>query len=248
LGAATFSVTIDPHCCHRAPMGCAGWLRIQHHGHCKASGKAWGVSLAVIQYAVLFNGLGGAVQPQERGGADCRRLRLGGAHVRDGGAAFGVLGRRSAGGLRPRQAKLRRRARLRRLHVWLDRLDRLWTAFRLVAALEKAAPVNHGRSRRGEITKAIAMRAAPYSVSLQPAHTPRHSPPPHASSALGVQFTSVAQLQKQLRRARNGSCESIIFPGLGHFELESSENDGRVANCVLEWMTRMGWAAAGDKS
>lgn len=59
------------------------------------------------------------------------------------------------------------------------------------------------------------------------------------------EFTSESTLRRQLAKgSKSGACESIIFPGVGHFELESPAFDGRVTQAVLEWIGRKGWHGA----
>ena len=51
------------------------------------------------------------------------------------------------------------------------------------------------------------------------------------------EFTSEATLRKQVAKAREGTiCESFIFRGIGHFELESPDYDEEVARCTIEWL------------
>ena len=55
------------------------------------------------------------------------------------------------------------------------------------------------------------------------------------------EFTSESQLRGMLEKVRRDTpCESVIYPGCGHFELESPAYDGRVSQTVLEWIDKCG--------
>lgn len=55
------------------------------------------------------------------------------------------------------------------------------------------------------------------------------------------EFTSVATFEKYVAKAnqRGRPCQRVIFPGCGHFELESPSFDGPVSECVLRWVDQM---------
>ena len=56
------------------------------------------------------------------------------------------------------------------------------------------------------------------------------------------EFTSESQLQAMLAKARRGTpLESVIYPGVGHFELESPAFDEQVSATVLEWIDKQQW-------
>ena len=55
------------------------------------------------------------------------------------------------------------------------------------------------------------------------------------------EFTSPQTLAKMVDRAQPGTLESIVVPGVGHFELEMPSYDGAVANWVLDWVEQRGW-------
>lgn len=51
------------------------------------------------------------------------------------------------------------------------------------------------------------------------------------------EFTSEATLRTKVAKAREGTiCECVVFPNVGHFELESPSYDEDVAACTIEWL------------
>jgi len=60
------------------------------------------------------------------------------------------------------------------------------------------------------------------------------------------EFTSESQLRSMLQKVKSDTpCESVIYPGCGHFELESPSYDGRVSRTVLEWIENRGLRGRG---